>query len=195
MVQICDAPSLLYINAALISFFCSPLNRYSFFVVDLAVFKQMMNRVWNVIQWFVQSFVEAVSFSAYCGSVEWLLFSGGKEKLSMHVKQASPVCHCRTCDKYLLTIIKWKQRHQFEQPLWPPGFVLQYFQISPGYNRLDYLSVMCWKIEMVITHEYLSVFLRVDYGSLCIQCTLTVPALLDTQRPKKPGIVSLSLCP
>ena len=104
----------------------------------------MMNRAWNAIQWFVQSFVQAVSFSLNCGSVKCLLFSGGKEELSTHAKQASPACRRRTCDRYLLSGNKWKQRHHFEQPLWPCGFVPRAFsnlaRVRPRLSKCNVLK-------------------------------------------------------
>ncbi len=117
-------------------------------------------------------------FQCIVASVKCLLFSVGKEALSMHAKQASPVCHCRTCDKYLPSSNKQKQRHQCEQPRWPCGFV--HWVLFTNLARIQATWLFKCNVLKNPSSYYAWLFMCSSeswYEPLCAQCTLTVPTL------------------
>lgn len=134
-----------------------------------------MNSVWNATQWFVQFFVQAVSFSVRIVA-QWnaICFLEAKRSLA-----CNPLQYVIT--EHVINIcypVTNENKDASERSLHGPVvLVLKYFSIGDRIRRLNYGSVMCWKIWMVIMHEYLSAFQRVDYGPLCAWCTPTVPDL------------------
>lgn len=146
----------------------------------------MMNSACDARQWFVQSFVESVSFFSVF-RLKRNPFCFLEAKRSLVCMPNKPLQHVITehVISICFPIAKPKQRHQFEQALSPCGFV----QISIGYHAVQHfqtlarirltlhLSVMCWKIQMVTMHAYWSIFLRLDCGPFCARCNLTAPVL------------------
>lgn len=142
------------------SFSYSPLNRYTVLLLTL-----LCSNKW----WIEREMLYNGLFSLLCKlfpfqcivaqmKVKCPLFYRSKEKLSMHAKQASPSCHRRTCDKYLLSSSKWKQRHRLEQPLWPCVFLnlakiqltqLSKFKVLKNENgNYAWLFACFWELTM-----------------------------------------------